>query len=957
MVIVSKTNPSNGHIRRILGFASLLALSLGAAPSFAQTATPGGGQSTMAGSDNGGLEEIVVTARKREEALLDTPIAISAFSSERIQSEGIQSIDDVAKFTPSVTVNNSSSGASSDNRGFQSIIIRGMTPSLPSGSNNTTSVFIDGAPVSSGFIDSIGDLERVEVLKGPQSAQFGTQVFAGAVNLITKTPNLKEFQVKLDGLLGSNNWYDMRGTIEGPIVEDKIAFRVGVRGYATDGTWSNNASLGGTLGDQSTKSINGALYAALTDQLTVRLYGVYWNDDDGPNATAKINARYGEYNCKYPNATFGSYYCGTLPLIPASQLSQNPQVDSLFRSVILNNSLGLFPHLFDAFLDHGGMERYGLSAHAQIDYDFENQGFTVTLLSAGNQDHFQIIEDLNNQDAANFPNPLHAFIPYTESTLSLTTLTEQLEDDVSQEVRVTSDGEGPFKWSFGGNFAHYISALNAEGIAYFGPALFGNYGAPSYTDSYSAFFSTSYDLPYDVNLSFDGRYLMNHVAQFNETVKQVQSLGATGNFRNFLPRVILSEKLTPDWLLYASWSKGANPGTFNASLLPGGSFTAAQIAYLKNNYGGNIAVLPEHYDSYEIGSKAKFWGGKAELSADIYYGLWSNQIVSENVLLPASLGNNLTGLAFNNGRTELYGFETEGSVRPVQHITLTGGFAYNDSKIEQGFYTAGIQSVGTIGQRGKHLPYYSLVNGNLTIRYSDQFTDELGWYVAVEDIYKSGLYDQTNSAKTPDNDLVNLRAGLKASDWSLEGFILNVTNQEYYTSVQQNVDSLAPAFVGNNTVVGLGPKIQFGVRGSYKFDAGHDTPAQAAAYTPPPVVAPKPASTARSYQVFFDFNKSDLTPQAVTIVDTAAKNAGPAKVTEIEVTGHTDTVGSDAYNMRLSRRRAESVAAELEKMGIPSSEIAIFAKGKKDLLVPTADGVKEPQNRRVQIVYAGGPTS
>jgi OOP family OmpA-OmpF porin len=75
------------------------------------------------------------------------------------------------------------------------------------------------------------------------------------------------------------------------------------------------------------------------------------------------------------------------------------------------------------------------------------------------------------------------------------------------------------------------------------------------------------------------------------------------------------------------------------------------------------------------------------------------------------------------------------------------------------------------------------------------------------------------------------------------------------------------------------------------------------------------------------------------------------------VTGHTDTVGSDAYNMRLSRRRAESVAAELEKQGVPSAEIAIVAKGKHDLLVPTADGVKEPQNRRVQIVYEGGPTS
>ncbi len=75
------------------------------------------------------------------------------------------------------------------------------------------------------------------------------------------------------------------------------------------------------------------------------------------------------------------------------------------------------------------------------------------------------------------------------------------------------------------------------------------------------------------------------------------------------------------------------------------------------------------------------------------------------------------------------------------------------------------------------------------------------------------------------------------------------------------------------------------------------------------------------------------------------------------MTGHTDTVGSDAYNMRLSRRRAEAVSAELQAQGVPSSEIEIVAKGKRDLLVPTGDGVREPQNRRVQIVFDGGPTS
>jgi outer membrane protein OmpA-like peptidoglycan-associated protein len=141
-----------------------------------------------------------------------------------------------------------------------------------------------------------------------------------------------------------------------------------------------------------------------------------------------------------------------------------------------------------------------------------------------------------------------------------------------------------------------------------------------------------------------------------------------------------------------------------------------------------------------------------------------------------------------------------------------------------------------------------------------------------------------------------------------------------------------------------------------KFGAENPAPAEAAPYTPP-APAPVAAAVPHSYLVFFDFNKSDLTPQATQIVDQAAANAETTKVTQLTVTGHTDTVGSDAYNMRLSRRRAESVAAELEKKGVASSEIEIVAKGKRDLLVPTADGVREPQNRRVQIVYDGGASS
>jgi OOP family OmpA-OmpF porin len=124
-------------------------------------------------------------------------------------------------------------------------------------------------------------------------------------------------------------------------------------------------------------------------------------------------------------------------------------------------------------------------------------------------------------------------------------------------------------------------------------------------------------------------------------------------------------------------------------------------------------------------------------------------------------------------------------------------------------------------------------------------------------------------------------------------------------------------------------------------------------YVPPPAAAPAPTAP-RNYLVFFDFNKSDLTADARGIVDKAASNAQASHITQLEVTGYTDTVGSDAYNLRLSRRRAEAVSAELQAQGVPANEIAIYAKGKHDLLVPTADGVREPQNRRVQIVYSAG---
>ena len=132
-----------------------------------------------------------------------------------------------------------------------------------------------------------------------------------------------------------------------------------------------------------------------------------------------------------------------------------------------------------------------------------------------------------------------------------------------------------------------------------------------------------------------------------------------------------------------------------------------------------------------------------------------------------------------------------------------------------------------------------------------------------------------------------------------------------------------------------------------------EAPAPAVA---PPAPAPQPAPVARQqaprqYLVFFDWNSAVLTAEAQNIVRTAAASAKQSGITRLELTGHADRSGPDAYNVRLSQRRADAVKAELLKNGVPASEIATFAKGESQPLVPTADGVREPQNRRVQIVF------
>lgn len=141
-----------------------------------------------------------------------------------------------------------------------------------------------------------------------------------------------------------------------------------------------------------------------------------------------------------------------------------------------------------------------------------------------------------------------------------------------------------------------------------------------------------------------------------------------------------------------------------------------------------------------------------------------------------------------------------------------------------------------------------------------------------------------------------------------------------------------------------------GFRYAFNPDGSYATPVSAGTLAPIQTV-PAPAVASRTYLVFFDFDRSDLSPRARDIVAEAVRASASVPYTRIDVSGHADTAGDPGHNQRLSLARAQSVATEMGRWGIPGSAIDIRAFGDSRPLVPTGPGVREPQNRRVEIVY------
>jgi iron complex outermembrane receptor protein len=882
---------------------------------------------TAASADTG-LEEIVVTARRREEKLQSVPISITAFTAADLTEKNINSAQDLTVFVPSLIMNN--------NAGFGSgYSLRGQTASLGAGAGVVAYFaevpLINGQTGIGTFQGGTGpgqfyDLENVQVLNGPQGTLFGRNTTGGAV-LFTPQKPTNNFEGYGQVTVGSYNWREFEGAVNVPIVSDKVLLRIAGNVSMRDGyTKDVGAFFPG-------KDYNNRDYWGFRASLVLR------PTDDFENVVI-VNSLYRDEHG--PGVVLGA-------INPTGALVQTVGLPTASAYLAAQQARGPRQTAANAFQIDKEWD-YGITDIARWDVA---ENFSIKNIAA-----YQV--DKNSAFITDFdgtPFSIQDVLPRSGEPWSAAS--QQYSDELQFSGKVLND---KLQWTLGG-YLEYSSPttfpeFDVAELAQVAPGFFlpilvkvqegstqrsqAVYGQVSYdmsgiSDMLDGLkFTGGYRYTWDYRSDDSSIYIptFGNICAVKAGVFPNCILASSGDFHAPTWTAGMEYQMTPTTLFYVKGSRGYKSGGFNLS-------TPRQSAFAE--------FKPEYVTDVELGVKSdwELMGVKARTDLALFHDDYSN--------IQRSVTQIINGLSSpvteNAASAEIQGVEFQGTVIPVAGTELSLAYSFIAAKY-QNFLDplAGDMS-------GLEFPFAPKNKISVTARQDLPIPSEWGKLsVSATYSYQSHVRGDNTFSSTgiiEGYGLLNLRAdwrGVYGLPLDVSMFVTNATDETYVTKNfgLYNVFGVQSLEYGEPQMIGAQLR--------YHFGGPTEETATAASYTPPPVVAPAP-SVPKSYLVFFDFNKSDLTSQAADIVDTAAKNAVTGKVTKLEVTGHTDTVGSDAYNMRLSRRRAESVAAQLEKDGIPAGEIAIVAKGKRDLLVPTADGVKEPQNRRVQIVYEGGPIS
>jgi iron complex outermembrane recepter protein len=752
-----------------------------------------------------GLEEIVVTARKREERLQDTPLAVTAFTASDFENRSSVDVADVGNFAPNVTFDATAPISGSSNA--VSVFIRGIgqTDFLIT-TDPGVGIYLDGVYIarSTGGLLDLVDVERVEVLRGPQGTLFGKNTIGGAISLTTKRPNLNDMEAQGQVTFGRFSRLDFKVMANLPL-GDTAAVRASFSRNERDGYGRRlltNQRLGGL--DNWTARVAGRWQP--TPELDINVAFDYTKgDEESPVSTIVSGSRQNSiggpgtlfagllYNNLIRNPATGLAPCATpgfpIPFCGVPGLIQTPQLPStatpydrrwITGDLYTSNATGPTGSKYDI---------YGISGTIEWDLDaVQVKSITAYRNSAA--------------DFARDPDGSPLVLVHTSNTVR--------QDQFSQELQLTGQAfEDRFNWVVGGFFmteqandvvtvpfaqgAFDLMNATGQGCSLL-PALTGapgpvalpfcpnifrvdNLGKGTLVDNktYAIFGEGSYDISEKLSLTGGLRWtrdekkidlanILTGGAPFSTATPRKEE-----SFNEVNGRVILDYKVTDGVMTYASFSTGFKSGGFN------GRYGAPIPA-------GATTFEPEKVKSYEVGLKGDFLDRRLRINTALFLMDYSNiQVVVFDNGIPRTI---------NAAGGEVQGLEVELTAAPVRNLLLQVNYGYLDAR-----YTKLEDSV--IGSFG--LPIvnplrkdYKFVNApdhnlNLGVQYTAPIM-EWGELMLRGDVsHRSSVAN--DAVNTPELiqkgvTLVNLRATLSPLDswWSVSVFGTNVTNERYFTS-------------------------------------------------------------------------------------------------------------------------------------------------------------------------------
>jgi len=712
------------------------------------------------------LNVITVTANKTEQSLTDVPMSITAASGDFLEAAGIRNVNDLVKITPGLVVGDSSYGS-------PVYYMRGVgffdTTLI---SKPTVSVYVDEVPLaySAMTIGAGFDLERVEVLKGPQGTLFGSNATGGAINYIAAKPT-PSFEAEVRGSYGRFDEATIGGFVSGPVSET-LGARFAIE-HESRGDWQESVSSDRTLGSKS---------------LTKARVLLDWNPTDRFSASLAASGFVNTSDTQAFQFVAPIPLLASVPLDPRLLVYPGSTGDARLADWGTNFDRDRDDHLYQGSL--------------RLDYDL-SPSLTLTSISA-----YSDFEQTQGQDADG-----------TTLVLSDLIISGEIES-IFQEVRLTGNLENGGSWIIGTNYElsegtelvrqFLVDLTSAKAFIRFGLPLVDTVPQIGVTDTDSTSVFANVNLPLtgkltgqvgvrytDYTVDFEGCALAGGNLAFASGFALIygQPVPADGECVTRLASGQLglhSDSVSEDSV---SWRAGLDYKLDNGTMLYGNISRGYKSGGFSNVAASDalqyVPAVQEELTAYEVGFKARAASGQLALNGAAFYYDYTDKQLKGRV--PVPVFGFLEGLV-NVPKSEVKGVEFDVSWTPIERLIIGGGVTYLETEVTESFQNFTLLSQA-VDFKGSAFPTTPELQGNLWANYSWDISPSLSGYAGGSLVHRGEAeadYRPDARLQIDAYTLLDLTAGIESSDgaWRLGVFGRNVTDEYYWPSASRRGDSI-----------------------------------------------------------------------------------------------------------------------------------------------------------------------